>query len=131
MSVMLRLEGIEVEKNRYASMRRTNTNRPRMTRENRAKQFAPFAALKGFEEGIKWKEKVYIDRKELSEESLERLDNKFKGIKKNDIITVVYYNKGEYLRVTGMVARIDVTARILQVINTKIRFEDIYDIESI
>ena len=120
-----------MEKNRYASMRRTNTNRPRMTRENRAKQFAPFAALKGFEEGIKWKEKVYIDRKELSEESLERLDNKFKGIKKNDIITVVYYNKGEYLRVTGMVARIDVTARILQVINTKIRFEDIYDIESI
>ncbi|MBE5898359.1 MAG: YolD-like family protein [Lachnospiraceae bacterium] len=101
-----------------------------MTRENRAKQFAPFAALKGFEDGIKWKEKVYVDKKELSEESLERLDNKFKEIKKNDIITIVYYNKGEYLRVTGMVARIDITARVLQVINTKIKFEDIYDIET-
>ena len=111
-------------------VRKVNTNRPKMSRENRAKQFAPFAALKGFEEGIKWKEKVYVDKRELSEESLERLDNKFKEIKKNDIITVVYYNKGEYLKVTGMVARIDVTARILQVINTKIRFEDIYDIET-
>ena len=111
-------------------VRKVNTNRPKMSRENRAKQFAPFAALKGFEEGIKWKEKVYVDKRELSEESLERLDNKFKEIKKNDIITVVYYNKGEYLKVTGMVARIDVTARILQIINTKIEFEDIYDIET-
>jgi len=126
---MLRLEGIEVEKNKYASMRQSNPNRPKMTRENRAKQFAPFAALKGFEDGIRWQEKVYVDKRELSEETLERLDNKFKDIRKNDIITVVYYNKGEYLKVTGMVARIDITARILQVINTKIRFEDIYDIE--
>lgn len=114
----------------HKMVRKVNPNRPKMSRENRAKQFAPFAALKGFEEGIKWKEKVYVDKRELSEESLERLDNKFKEIKKNDIITVVYYNKGEYLKVTGMVARIDVTARILQVINTKIRFEDIYDIET-
>ena len=29
-----------------------------------------------------------------------------------------------------MVARIDITARVLQVINTKIKFEDIYDIET-
>ena len=127
---MLRLEVIEVGKNKYASNRKINPNRPKMTRENRAKQFAPFAALKGFEDGIKWKEKVYVDKKVLSEESLERLDNKFKEIKKNDIITIVYYNKGEYLRVTGMVARIDITARVLQVINTKIKFEDIYDIET-
>ena len=127
---MPRLEVIKVGKNKYASNRKVNPNRPKMSRENRAKQFAPFAALKGFEEGIKWKEKVYVDKRELSEESLRRLDNKFKDVKKNDIITVVYYNKGEYLKVTGMVARIDVTARILQIINTKIEFEDIYDIET-
>lgn len=118
-------------KNKYAENRKTNPNRPKMSRENRAKQFAPFAALKGFEEGIRWKEKVYVEKKELSEESLEELDKKFKKISKNDIITIVYYNKGEYLRITGMVARIDVTARILQVINTKIKFDDIYDVESL
>ena len=112
-------------------VRKVNPNRPKMSRENRAKQFAPFAALKGFGDTIHWQEKVYVDKKDLSEESLEELDNKFKRIRKNDVITVVYYNKGVYLRVTGMVARIDVTARILQVINTKIRFEDIYDIESV
>ncbi|MCR4610360.1 MAG: YolD-like family protein [Lachnospiraceae bacterium] len=100
-----------------------------MSREKRAKQFAPFAALKGFEEGIKWQEKVYVEKRELSEESLENLDNTFKRISKNDIITVVYYNKGEYLKVTGMVAKIELTSRIIQVVNTRINLDDIYEIE--
>ena len=115
--------------NKYAVNRKTNLNRPKMSRENRAKQFAPFAALKGFEDTIKWQEKVYVEKKELSEEMLQELDNKFKQIHKNDIITVVYYNKGEYLKVTGMVSRIDIPVRVVQIINTKIKFDDIYDVE--
>ena len=118
-----------METNKYAVNRHSDPNRPKMSREKRAKQFAPFAALKGFEEEIRWQERVYVDKRELSEESLEILDKKFKQIHKNDIITVVYYNKGEYLRATGMVAKIEETSRILQVINTRIRFDDIYDIE--
>ena len=115
--------------NKYAVNRKTNPNRPKMSRENRAKQFAPFKTLKGLEDEISWQEKVFVDKKDLSEEMLQELDNKFKQIHKNDIITVVYYNKGEYLKVTGMVARIDVTARVLQIINTKIKFDDVYDVE--
>ena len=61
---------------------------------------------------------------------MEQAKEDIRNDKKNDIITIVYYNKGEYLRVTGMVARVDITARVLQVINTKIKFEDIYDIET-
>ena len=38
-------------------VRKVNTNRPKMSRENRAKQFAPFAALKGFGDTIHWQEK--------------------------------------------------------------------------
>lgn len=105
------------------------SNRPRMTRENRAKQFASFAALKGLEEEIRWQERIEVDKIELSEERLEEIDRKFKLIKKKDIITVTYFNKNQYLRVTGMVSRIDTTSRILQVINTKIRFDDIYELE--
>ena len=36
--------------------------------------------------------------------------------------------KDEYLKVTGMVARLDETARILQIVNTKIPFDDILDV---
>lgn len=110
-------------------MERKISNRPRMTRENRAKQFASFAALKGLEEEIRWQERIEVDKIELSEERLEEIDRKFKLIKKKDIITVTYFNKNQYLRVTGMVSRIDTTSRILQVINTKIRFDDIYELE--
>jgi hypothetical protein len=49
-------------------------------------------------------------------------------IEKGMIISVIYFHKDEYLKVTGMVARLDETARILQIVNTKIDFDDILDV---
>ena len=103
--------------------------RPKMTREERAKQFMPFAALKGYEEALRRKEKIVVPRMELSEEYRELLDQKLRQVKKNDMITVVYFFRNEYLELTGMVSRLDKTARILQIVNTKIYFEDIFDIK--
>lgn len=103
-------------------------NRPKMTREDRAKQFMPFAALKGYPEALEKKEKIVVPKVEVSEEYAQMLDQKLRKVTKNDIITVVYFSDGEYLKKTGMVSRIDETARILKVVNTKILFDDIYDI---
>ncbi|MBQ6811637.1 MAG: YolD-like family protein [Agathobacter sp.] len=96
--------------------------------ENRAKQFVPFAALKGYEEALRAKEKILVEKIELSEEKKIELDYKFHQIKKNDIIKVVYFSKGEYIQVEGMVSRLDIDAKILKIVNTKIAFEDIYDL---
>lgn len=104
-------------------------NRVKMDRQERAKQFIPFDALKGFRELLKEKEKVIVPKVELSEEAGEELDRKLRAVKRNDVVTVIYFQKGEYLKVTGMVARLDMTARVLQIVNTKIAFEDIYKIE--
>lgn len=103
-------------------------NRPKMDRAERAKQFMPFAALKGYQDALREKEKVTVDRIELSEYAREELDRKLRQIHRNDMATVIYYREGEYLKITGMVARLDITARILRIVNTKIAFEDIYDI---
>ena len=103
-------------------------NRPKMTREDRAKQFMPFAALKGYPEALAKKEKIVVPKVEVSEEYAQMLDQKLRRVTKNDIITVVYFSDGEYLKKTGMVSRIDETARVLKVVNTKILFDDIYDI---
>lgn len=100
----------------------------RMTPADRAKQFMPFAALKGYEEALRRKEKIIVEKAELSEEMKDELDRQFKQINRNDIITVVYYAEEEYLQITGMVARIDIDARYLKVVNTKIPFENIYSI---
>ena len=70
-------------------------NRPKMNREERAKQFMPFAALKGYPEALRKKEKVVVPRAEVSEEYAEVLNRKVKKVKKNDMITVIYFSKGE------------------------------------
>ena len=99
-----------------------------MTREDRAKQFMPFAALKGYPEALAKKEKIVVSKAEISEEYAQMLDQKLRSVAKNDIITVVYFSDGEYLKKTGMVSRIDETSRIIKIVNTKILFDDIYDI---
>lgn len=104
-------------------------NRPKMDRQERAKQFMPFAALKGYDEALREKEKIVVPKIELSEEMKEELDRKMQNITRNDIISVVYFKEGEYLQITGMVSRIDKDARILKVVGTKILFDDIYKIE--
>lgn len=96
--------------------------------ENRAKQFVPFAALKGYEEALRAKERIVVEKIELSEEKKEELDFKLYQIQRNDIITVVYFCKDEYIKIEGMVSRLDTDARVLKIVNTKIPFEDIYDI---
>ena len=42
--------------------------RMKMSQADRAKQFMPFAALKGYDDALRAKEKVVVPRKELSEE---------------------------------------------------------------
>lgn len=100
----------------------------KMSREERAKQFMPFAALKGYTEVLRKKEKIVVPKMELLEEYQEELSRKLRQVRKNDIVTVVYFCKNEYLKLTGMVSRVDDTARILKIINTKISYDDLYDI---
>lgn len=100
----------------------------KMPVSDRAKQFMPFSALKGFEDALRAKEKVVVSKIELSQEMEEELDRKMHLLEKGKIATIVYFCNGEYLKVTGMVVRVDITSRLLQIVNTKIRFDDILDI---
>ena len=102
--------------------------RQKMPIDKRAAQFLPFKAVVGLDEAIAAKEKIIVPKIELSEDSLRELDKKMHLIEKGMIISVVYFHKDEYLRITGMVARLDETARILQIVNTKIEFDDILDV---
>ena len=97
--------------------------------DNRAKQFVPFAAVKGFEEALRAKERITVEKIELSEERKAELDFKLHQIKKRDIVTVVYFDRDEYVKVEGMVSRLDTDAKMLKVVNNKILFDDIYDID--
>lgn len=99
--------------------------RNKMPISDRAKQFMPFAALKGLPEALAAREKVTVERIELSPDRAEELDRQIHKLKPGEIITAVYFHKDEYIKVTGMAARIDASCRLLQIVNTKIPFDDI------
>lgn len=101
----------------------------KMPQADRAKQFMPFAALKGLPEALAVMEKITVPKMELSPEMAEELDLKMHLLERGKITSIVYFNEDEYIKISGMVARIDETNRILQIVNTKIKFDDILDIE--
>lgn len=95
---------------------------------DRAVQFAAFAALKGYYELISDKERVRVERRELTEQSADELSRKMNLVKRGMIINVVYYSDGEYISRCGMVSMIDTTLRKLRIVKTEISFDDVYDI---
>ncbi len=105
-----------------------NKPKHKMPIEERAKQFMPFAALRGLPDALAVKEKVLVPKIELSPEMEEELDWQMHLLKKGEMAMVVYFDKGEYIKITGLVARIDVTSRLLQIVNTKIPFADILQV---
>ena len=104
--------------------------RAKMSRLERAKQFMPFAALKGYSEALRGKEKIMMQKAELSEEYLEELNHKFLQIKEKDVVTISYFHIHEYLKITGSVTKIDRDLKKLEIHGIKIALEDIYDINS-
>lgn len=101
---------------------------PKMDRGNRAKQFMPFDALKGFQEALRERERIIVPKRELSEEQKEELDYKLRQIRTMDIVTAEYFQNGEYVQITGVVSRIDENTRVLKIVNTRIPFDDISDL---
>ena len=72
-------------------MPRPVSNRRKMEVGHRAKQFAPFAALRGFEETVRKKEILYEPKKELSEEKKNELDSKLRILSKGMKVQAVYF----------------------------------------
>ena len=97
-------------------------------REDRARQFMPFAALTGYYEVIKKREKTENPRKELSDDEAELLSDKLRQTKKGVLITLVYYNEDCYETLTGIVSDIDPIYRTITIVKTKIPLDDVYDI---
>ena len=106
-----------------------------MARKNeyadRAKIFAPFDALKGFKEALREKEKVVVKKRIISQEEKDKIGEILKNIKKNQMVEVIYFDNDEYLKIKGVVSKIDYVYLELMIVQTKIKFDDIYQIRMI
>ena len=100
----------------------------KMSRAARAKQFAPFAALKGFEDALRKKEKVDVLKKELYDEKIEELNEKFKTISKGDNVNIVYYSDMEYKTISGILEVFDLNLKYLEINKIHITFDNVFEI---
>ncbi len=103
--------------------------RVKMSKSDRAKQFAPFDALRGLQEALRIKEYEH-DRKEkgdISQEKLTEMTTILLEHKRNDILNVKYFYDGYIIEKIG-IAKIDLTLRTITFDNLKINFDDIVDI---
>ena len=98
------------------------------TRTSRAQIFQSFDALKGFREILKEKERVYVAKKILSEDDLNELDYKVHQIKVGMMIQVTYYDNGQYIQFEGIVSKLNLDTKIIQIVKTKISLDKIIDI---
>ena len=121
------------------NLSRPISKRPKMTLEQRSAQFAPFAALTGYDEQIKEKARLTNEKIELNDEIKSVLDIKLQLISKElsnkPKITIKYFvpdqkkNGGSYKIVTGIAKRIDEYKKIIVLENElKIAIAEIIDI---
>ena len=95
---------------------------------DRARQFLPFDALKGFKEAIKERQKIKVEKPVLSEEMAIELSYKLNQVKKGMIVKIVHYDNEEYIETFGMVSEFSEVFNYLKIVKKKILFENIFDI---
>ena len=121
------------------NLSRPISKRPKMTLEQRSAQFAPFAALTGYDEKIKETSRLTNEKIEIDDELKSSLDNKLQLIREElsikPKVTINYFvpdlkkNGGSYKIVTGNIKRIDEYKKIIILENElEIAISDIIDI---
>ena len=100
-----------------------------MDKLQRAKQFMPFSALKGFEQAVREKEKPWEPKVILGEDARQELNFKLQGVQPGDRIRAEYYRDGAYITIYGRVSRIDPLSRRIHMGEKKIPIDDLRDIE--
>ena len=114
--------------------------RPQMPMSDRAAQFAPFAALTGYDAAIKETGRLTDERIELDVEALSALDMKYQllmeALDEAPEVTITYFQPderkagGKYVSAVGTVKKIDDFERLITMQDgTKIPMDDILSID--
>ena len=101
-----------------------------MNREDRAKQFVPFDALKGLQEELRIREekRTRVKKKTLSEDQIEKISRVLTRVEQGSNISICLYSKGRYITIEGYVSEINPIYEYIKIGNEKVFFDDIYKI---
>ncbi len=104
-----------------------------MTREERAKIFAPFDAMKGLREALRDREEKHLraERREITEEQAERNSRILLKLQRGMTVEIDCYSAFQNVTKRGRVTSVHFTFRWLKLDGEQIYFEDIYEIRVI
>ena len=113
---------------------------PRMSKYKRSAQFAPFAALVGYDEQVQECSRLTDKRLKIDDELKEKINYKLNKIneliKNNPVVEITYFipdvkkDGGKYITEKGNVKRIDYINRFIKFTdNKKIILDDVIDIK--
>ena len=107
--------------------------RQKMKISDRAKIFAPYDALKGFKEMLREQELPKEEKKTLSEELIQEINNTLLNLQKGMMVRVKYYNhfESKYEVMEGIFVKLDEIYKNISIVKTKIILDDILEISII
>ena len=95
---------------------------------DRAVQFMPFDALKGFREALEQVEKFSEDKKEFSDDYFYVLNQKINKLKIGEKVLIKHYYELEYVETIDVIKKIDKVYKKLYLLNSVIEFDDIVEV---
>lgn len=122
---------------------------PRMSSERRAKIFAPFAALSGYDDALADKEGIYDIKRALTDDECFDLDCKIAAIyekcsnsilaRENGVeVRILYFEpfdeeklRGRYKELSGLVTKVRPDKEIIMVLDREISLRSIYRLDII
>lgn len=99
-----------------------------MSLGNRGAQFAPFAALTGYDDMVKEQGIDIDEKKNLSEDEIHQINETIIKLKRNDIVRVQYYRHNLNHEITGKITKIELERNNIMVEKLNISFEEIVSI---
>lgn len=96
---------------------------------DRARQFMPFAALRGYYDLVHAQEAVPEPRRPLTEEEACVLGEQLASLERGQVVRATYYHDGAYREAVGAVSQVDTIYRTLWVVRTAIPFDALSQIE--
>lgn len=97
--------------------------------ENRARQFLPFDALNGLQEALREKEIERELKIELSEEQIEKISQDILNLDEKERIEVHFYNGIKYIKLSGILEKVDYLRKKIILDEIRINFCDIISIK--
>ena len=102
-----------------------------MNRQDRAKQFLPFDALKGLHEEMRKREELISreEKRQLLDEEIENLSTELVKLRKGDVVELVFFHLGHTIKLKGEITCKNLTFKYIIIQDIKIFFDDMYSLK--